>query len=206
MDGQIAHILYGIGRLAAVQRAEQWQAGTAGGLSPAQLEILSRVAVRPMRSGELAQHLGVSAASASDSIGALEGKGLVQRGPDPDDARAQRVVPTEAGLALLARLDGGSRRMADVLAALPEGDRADLMRVLTGIIRGLQEVGAIPVQRMCLTCRHFRAHAHEDAARPHHCDFVDAAFGDAMLRLDCGDHGTAGPDHVAANLRRFGRA
>ena len=64
----------------------------------------------------------------------------------------------------------------------------------------LQEARAIPVQRMCLTCRHFRPHVHDDPARPHHCAFVDAAFGDAALRLDCADHETA-RDEEAARAR-----
>lgn len=57
-----------------------------------------------------------------------------------------------------------------------------------GLIRALQVARGIPVQRMCVTCAHFRPHAHDDADEPHHCAFVDAAFGDAALRIDCGDH------------------
>jgi hypothetical protein len=41
---------------------------------------------------------------------------------------------------------------------------------------------------MCVTCACFQPHRHAEAAAPHHCDFVDAAFGDAALRIDCVDH------------------
>jgi hypothetical protein len=51
----------------------------------------------------------------------------------------------------------------------------------------LQERGAIPVAKMCVTCRYFRPNVHPDPERPHHCAFVDAPFGDRSLRLDCPD-------------------
>ncbi|MCY1144320.1 hypothetical protein OWR29_40535 [Actinoplanes sp. Pm04-4] len=45
---------------------------------------------------------------------------------------------------------------------------------------------------MCLTCRFFVPEAHpESPGHPHHCNFVDAAFGDAELRVTCPDHETA---------------
>jgi len=72
-----------------------------------------------------------------------------------------------------------------------------MLRALTRVIRALQEARAIPVQRICVTCRHFRPHVHDDATAPHHCAFVDAAFGDAGLRLDCTDHeGATGQDRA----------
>jgi hypothetical protein len=61
------------------------------------------------------------------------------------------------------------------------------------MIRPLQQGGEIPVSRMCLTCRFFRPHEHDDPAQPHHCAFVDAPFGHGQRRLDCADHQPASP-------------
>jgi len=47
---------------------------------------------------------------------------------------------------------------------------------------------------MCVTCRYFRPNAHDDPERPHHCAFVEAAFGDRNLRVDCLDHDPAGAE------------
>jgi DNA-binding MarR family transcriptional regulator len=203
MDDSIANILFGLTRLAAVDRTEQWRAGAEVGLNPAQMAILLRVALRPMRARDLAEHLGVSAASVSDSMAALVAKGMVERIVDPSDARAQSVVPTPAGLDIAARLAGRPRSLDLALAGLPSRDHGALLRLLMRIIRDLQEAHAIPVQGMCLTCAHFRPFVHQDAERPHHCAFVDSAFGEANLRLDCGDHEPAGPDRAADTLRRF---
>jgi hypothetical protein len=41
------------------------------------------------------------------------------------------------------------------------------------------------------------------ADAPHHCAFVNAAFGAAALRLDCADHEEAGPEEAARNSQIF---
>jgi len=203
MTDEIDQIAAGFGRLAAFWRASRWQDSAAHGLHPTQAEILARIAVAPERTAALAQALGVTSATLSDSVSALVAKGLAERRPDSSDARAQRVTATAEGLTTAAHLPAAPTALRDQIAAMPQAERGALLRALTRIIRGLQEARAIPVQRMCVTCRYFRPNLHADAARPHHCAFVDAAFGDARLRLDCGEHETAAPDLQARNLARF---
>lgn len=203
MSGHIQQITTGLGRLAALWRASRWRAGAEFGLNPTQADILARIAVRAERAADLAAQLGVTPASLSDSVASLVAKGLADRQPDPTDRRAQRLIPTARGAAVAARIPAAPDALADVIAALPEQERAALLQTLVRIIRGLQDARAIPVQRMCLTCRHFRPHVHDDAARPHHCAFVDSAFGDAGLRIDCGDHVEAAEEDRAHALARF---
>lgn len=203
MSDEIDQIAAAFGRLAAFWRASRWQDAADHGLHPTQAEILARIAAEPARAASLARALGVTPATLSDSVSALVSKGLAERRPDPADGRAQRVAATPEGLATAARLPAAPEALREQIAALPEADRGALLRALTRIIRGLQEARAIPVQRMCVTCRYFRPNVHDDARRPHHCALVDAAFGDARLRLDCGEHEEAEPDLKARNLERF---
>ena len=198
--GNIAHAL---SRLALYWRAAGWRAAGVQGLTPTQAEILSQLAAGPMRSGDLARGLGVSAPTLTDAVTTLAAKGLAERRPDPQERRAALVALTPRGAGAVALLPDIPETIAPVLEGLTEPDRAGLLRGLVLVIRGLQEAGAIPVQRMCLTCRHFRPDAHEDAARPHHCAFVDAAFGDAALRLACADHGEATEEERALAFARF---
>lgn len=51
----------------------------------------------PQRVGSLAKELGVTMATASRTVDSLVAAGLVQREPDPEDARAVRVVLTARG-------------------------------------------------------------------------------------------------------------
>ena len=155
------------------------------------------------RQVELAEVLGVSPASLSDSVASLLRKGLVERRPEPADRRARRVVLTEAGRTRIEALPEAPVALVAALAALAPAEAGAVLRALTRIIRELQEAHAIPAQRLCVTCRHFRPHAHADAERPHHCAFVDAAFGDADLRLDCGEHEEAGVSERARNWARL---
>lgn len=196
-----------LSRLGLFLRSAGWQAARAVGLTPTQAEILSHLARRgPTRGAALAEALGVTPATLSDSATALVAKGLAERHPDPADARATLLHLTPDGMATTGSMPEAPGDLLAALGTVPLRDRAALLRGLVTIIRSLQEARAIPVQRMCVTCRHFRPHAHADPTRPHHCAFVDSAFGDAELRVDCGDHEEAAEGERARNWARFSEA
>jgi DNA-binding MarR family transcriptional regulator len=181
--------LTGIAKVGLVLRHHAWQRSLRDGVTPTQAETLVLLAARgPQRVGTLARSLGITQPTASDAVAALLRKGLVTRERDPQDGRAARIVLTAEGSELAARGTEWPDVLLGAVDALPAEDRAALLRGLSAVIRELQERGEIPVQRMCVSCRYFRPHAHPDAERPHHCAFVDAAFGDRALRLDCRDH------------------
>lgn len=200
-------ITFALGRLAVLWRAGVWQAAAAEGLNPAQAEILGHLARRgPVRQVDLASALAVSAASLSDSVASLSAKGLVSRQPDPEDRRARRVGLSSAGQEIAERLATTPDALTATVSNLPAAEAGRFLQTLTTLIRALQEARAIPVQRMCATCTHFLPHAHADADRPHHCAFVDAAFGDPDLRLDCGEHEEATEAARALIWARFAPA
>ena len=204
MPDTAEQIAFALSRLATLQRAAAWQEAGAQGLTATQGAILHELARRgPARVGALAAALGVTQPTLSDALAALGAKGLAARRADPADGRARRVCLTPAGEAAAGRLAQTPAALAAALVRLPETERGAMLRALSRVIRGVQQAGAIPVQRMCVTCRHFRPHAYDDAARPHHCGFVDAAFGDAMLRIDCGDHLEAPEEEARATWARF---
>lgn len=74
-----------------------------GGLPPDELTTPQAIALRavvvdgPLRVGSLATALGVSDATASRTVDALEALGLVKRERDPSDARAVQVAATARG-------------------------------------------------------------------------------------------------------------
>ena len=101
-------------------------------VTPAQARALRIVmehgSVRP---SSLAEHLHIAARSATEVVDALEARGLVERGPDPDDRRATLVRPTEAARAELAEVDRVRREQSErFLAVLSERDRRTLDRIL----------------------------------------------------------------------------
>lgn len=100
---------------------------------PLQLSALVSVEQHgPLRLSELARLEAVSAPTMSRVLAALDGQGLVERAPDPGDARCTQISLTPAGARILtavrrrrtallarrlARLDGEQR--TTLAAALP---------------------------------------------------------------------------------------
>jgi DNA-binding MarR family transcriptional regulator len=200
-------VVAGLARLGAVLRAHGRRAADHRGLTPTQAQILVFLHARgPARVGDVAAMLAVTQPTASDAVAALLRKGLVRRGADPDDARAALLQPTAAGRTLAGELAGWPDAPLAAVTALSESERAGLLRALTTMIRTLQQRGEIPVQRLCVTCRFFRPFVHDDAAAPHHCAFVDAAFGESALRIDCGDHEPAEAAEAETAWRSFAHA
>lgn len=201
----ILRLREGVERVAAVMRADQWSSAHALGLNPTQVNILALLAGRNegTRVKDIAHHLGVSAPTATDSIAALERKGLVDKAMLTGDARAVAIVIRSEGRALLQAAGMAASASGAALAALSEVDQAKLLGLLVKLIRHLQVAGALPAQRLCVTCRHFRPNHYLDADHPHHCAFVNAAFGNRDLRLDCSEHETAEPAFQAATWKAF---
>ncbi len=201
-----ARIADGLTRVAAAMRSDEWQTAEAGGLTPTQMYVLRFVAGRDpvgVRVKEIAADLGVSQPTATDAIAALERKGHVHRAASQADRRAVTVTIAASGLALLHQAADAPGATVAAVAGLGAAEQEALLISLVKVIRNLQEAGAIPIQRMCATCRYFRPHVHDDAAMPHHCAFVDAAFGPRDLRVDCREHETADPATRAATWAAF---
>lgn len=196
----------GLARLAAVIRADDWNRAKAAGINPTQQGVLDYLRGRPQGSGltDIAVHLLISQPTATDSVAALERKGLVERRASETDRRAVRVLLTEAGVALLeGSSTDGKARVA--VKHLDEAGKAELLLTVVRLIKTLQDIDAVPVQRMCVTCRHFAPFAHPDGEKPHHCHYVNAAFGQRELRIDCHEHDTADPASRAATWEVFQR-
>ncbi|HET8560465.1 MAG TPA: MarR family transcriptional regulator [Marmoricola sp.] len=106
------------------------------GITPTRLSTL--VALErsgPLRPGELAGWLGITAASMSRLCDALEGSDLVRRAPDPDDHRATRLSLTDHGAAELARVRrAGTAELMDDIAALSTGERDALEAALPVLV------------------------------------------------------------------------
>ncbi len=91
-----------VDRLGRVVRAGEHQ----GGLNPAQWEALRYLARCNRFSntpGALARYLAATKGTVSQTLNALERKGLIERRPDPASGRVVRLLLTRAGRALAAK-------------------------------------------------------------------------------------------------------
>lgn len=184
-------LLTGLARLGQAIRMDAWRNAGPRNLSPLQADIIIFLGgeARPRRQRDVVEALASTPPTVSDAVKALRAKDLLESTRDPADARATVVRLTPEGEAEARRLGVVSATMTEAVSVLSEADLAVMLRGIAAVMKELQDRHAIPVSRMCLTCRFFAPNAHpEDVSRPHHCNFVDAPFGDAQLRVTCPDH------------------
>ena len=194
----------GLEQLAALVRAHAWRAEGSPSLPPTQAAILRMLLATPdARARQIADRLGVSAASLSDSLKAMEAKGWIARTPDPADGRAWVIRLSRDGRSVAKQLGHPAHGMAALLQGLGEDDLGALLRITQLLVHEAQRQGLATGARTCLGCTHFRPYASDDARHPHFCAFVQQPFGDPELRADCPEHAPAQDAQLAANAARF---
>jgi DNA-binding MarR family transcriptional regulator len=195
----------GLAKVGIALKQQAWAEAGGRGLTPTQGQILALLRASPagLRLGALAAQLGVTQPTASDSVAALHRKGLLTKEPLAADGRAVVVRLTPAGVREAAAAAAWPDFLLEAVEELSAAEQAAFLRALVTMIRTLQDKGRIPVARMCVSCRFFQPFRHDDPARPHHCAFVDAPFGDGQLRLDCPDHAAAPPEQAARTWQAF---
>lgn len=191
----------GLAKIGIALKNHAWRDGGPERLTPTQGQaiVILKNARRGLRLDEIATALGVTAPTASDAVKSLVQKKFASRRNCKDDGRAVSVTLTARGEELADRVASWPDFLLRALDTLDAAEQTAFLRSLMKIIRGLQDAGDIPVQRMCIGCRYFNPHSHDDPVRPHHCALVDAPFGDRNLRLDCNEHEPAAPETARSN-------
>jgi MarR family transcriptional regulator, organic hydroperoxide resistance regulator len=112
------------------QRLEQALAGH--GLSIAQFDILASLGFEEgITQQELAERLLVTKGNICGMIGRMEAEGWVERKPDPDDRRANRLFLTRRGKTLLAQAFPGQQALIkQIMSALAPGEIQSLYQFL----------------------------------------------------------------------------
>lgn len=94
----------------------------------------------PQRITTMAATEGVSQPSMTQLVQRLEQRGLVTRTSDPSDGRVALVSLTDEGLAALtARRQRNARRVAELLADLPDADVQALSEALAAVLPRMRE-------------------------------------------------------------------
>ncbi|MFJ7159553.1 MarR family winged helix-turn-helix transcriptional regulator [Streptomyces sp. NPDC101118] len=99
-------------------------------LTGAQAKVLGLLAQEPMPMRHIAQTLKCEPSNVTGIIDRLEGRGLVERRPDPADRRVKLAVATEAGGDTAAQLRDTLDFAREPLAALSEAERTTLRDLL----------------------------------------------------------------------------
>jgi len=174
-------------RLAHAIHTIYWAQRSTSRLSPTQRKILGLLSSRREGLGvvDVAREIGITAATASDSVRALTSKELVSRQRSTNDRRGVTITLTETGKQLLKQLDQLPDPLLITCNALPTTEQAALYRVAIKMIRGLEEEGVLPASRMCVRCKFFDPFRYAGTQLPHRCQRADVQFAEDELRTDC---------------------
>lgn len=160
-----------------------------GGLQPAQWEAL-RYLARANRFSRtpaaLAAYLGSTRGTVSQTLIALEAKGLLTKTRALTDGRSIMLDLTSRGRDLLAQ--SAVHELAGDIAA--SADAKTLARELDNALREALHRRGQQAFGVCHTCRHFRAHVRKGAA-PHHCALLDEKLSDPDAALICVEQAAA---------------
>lgn len=105
------------------------------GVSPIQAGAIGALLPGPLRQADLGRRLEMEPANVHALVRRMGAAGLVERRPDPDNARRVLVALTPAGLAMSDALQGPRRAAGDAtLKALDPEERAALVRLLSRLL------------------------------------------------------------------------
>ena len=99
------------------------------GLPFSRVRILLRLARQPMTVKQVAQAASIDAPAATVAVNDLEDRGLVVRQTDPANRRCKSVSLTDAGRAVVAKIEAIDDPAPDSLAGL-DGDELEALRVI----------------------------------------------------------------------------
>jgi len=102
-----------------------------------------------LRLGALSRRLGIAPSTLTRNVARIEGRGLVERVPDPDDGRALRMRLTASGRRAARELETQNERFAELLLqGLPVRRRRRAVEGLMDLLEGIDRVAgaACPAQ------------------------------------------------------------
>ncbi len=107
------------------------------GISPRAHAVLIAALSGNHTQTELARMAGLDKTTMVVTLDELEATGLAERRPSSRDRRARVIAVTEAGKRKVAEAEDITERIrADVLSALPDGEREAFMDALTRLVGG----------------------------------------------------------------------
>jgi DNA-binding MarR family transcriptional regulator len=159
------------------------QSGHAKGLNPVQweaLRYLARCNALSHSPGAMAKYLGSTKGTVSQTIMALEKKGLLSKQVDAKDSRGVALHLTETGKALL--VDDDFNVVKADIAELSDKTRRRFDRAVDALLEQARLRHGEPQFGTCLSCRYYREASSGASA---HCMKVNAVVTAAETRLIC---------------------
>lgn len=173
-------------RVANLIRTSLRKTGLANGLQPVHMEALhylsrcNRYSNTPVA---VADFLGLTKGTVSQTLRVLESDGLLHKTADQQDRRVIRLTLTPDGQQVLAAAIPPPLLDA-ALAEMPEAEQQQLQQSIARLLRALQHANGLKTFGACKTCLHHR-HGADDQR---HCGLTQEVLSHADAELICREH------------------
>ncbi|GAB6047714.1 MarR family transcriptional regulator [Methyloparacoccus murrellii] len=173
-------------RIANLIRTSVRKTGLASGLQPVQMEALhylsrcNRYSNTPVA---VAEFLGLTKGTVSQTLGVLETNGLVKKETDSRDRRVVHLHLTHEGEDVL-QSSIPPTVLNSALTVLPEGERVQMERSIERLLLSLQRANGLKTFGPCRTCVH---HQHLGGAE-RRCGLTREMLSDGDAQKICREH------------------
>jgi DNA-binding MarR family transcriptional regulator len=157
-------------------------------LSPIQVQVLIFLLYHSdekRKVSYLADEFNMTKATLSDTVKSLEQKKLIKKIYEPHDTRSYIIHLTKKGVDIAERTAVFTNQLQKPITKLNTDDKENLLLSLMGIIQHLNKTGIVTIQRMCVTCVHFKP---AQGKQPHFCKLLNKNLENSELRIDCPEH------------------
>lgn len=182
-------IVAGLERLSQVFRTLLWEQAKKHQLSPIQIQLLIFIHYHSDDSNNvsyLAQEFSVTKPTISDAVKVLEQKGLIAKISSASDSRRYSIRLTPNGKTVVATTENYAAPFEEWIAQTTHAAQESLWNDISGMIRALNKIGVISVQRSCYTCGNYT----EENGMPF-CRLLNERLATKDIRTDCPEHEVA---------------
>ena len=181
-------IIASLERVSQAFRVLLWQESKDFSLSPIQVQVLIFLlhhSEEKKTVSYLSGEFNMTKATISDTIKSLEQKQLIRKIQQQHDTRSYTIQLTAKGKNIALKTSLFSKEIKTPIDRLHDDDKENLLLSLMNIIRHLNQSGVITLQRMCLTCTHYKSSAN---GQKHFCKLLNQQLHTTDLRVDCPEH------------------
>lgn len=183
-----SRIVAALERISQAFRVLLWNESKELSLSPIQVQLLIFLLTHSeekRKVSHLAQEFNMTKATISDAIKTLDQKGLIKKRIELQDSRSYVINLTKKGIDTAERTSMFTQTLQTPINKLAPDDKENLLLSLMRIISHLNKTGVITIQRMCVTCVHYKP---ADTMQPHFCKLLNKKLENSELRIDCPEH------------------
>lgn len=173
-------------RIATLLRTDTRKAGIGKGLQPVQLEALhylshcNRYSDTP---AAVADYLGLTKGTVSQTLNVLEHAGFIEKRPDNKDRRVVHLKLTDRGKKLVEE-SLPPQILKSALQSTADTDQQAILKGLEQVLRAMQQANQLRSFGQCKYCRHHLVRADESR----HCQLTGEDLSDADSEKLCREH------------------